>query len=535
MIEDITDIITEFPSIKKEYNEYQIELIININSSLTIGIKNGVYYYESNFDENFIQQQFNSNINKIYNIINELIDKDEIKIEKNKDNLKLILNYNNSYKELNIEISFKYIFETLNELNNKIKIKDILIIIIIMMILIFVLNIFLFSLFINNNKKAINKIENNKVLNNKMTFLNEKINEIEKYNITDIKNKINEIEKYNITDIKNKINEIEKYNITDINNKITEIILAIENIFSSLSIQYIKTNLTNINIIPKSSDINSLSIFLSGNIISVLDKSLIIYEYIFNSKKTKNNDYINYIDIYDENNYVSFSDNQSIITWIKNNNNEYSINKITIEAHSERINKVIYYSKEKLISCSDDGLIKIWEFNNDSYTNITTFNHTDIVNSLLLLEDNNILISSGYGLIFWNLTTKKSFITFDNIETNSSNSLERIDENRFIICDSSSKLIIFSISNLKIIKTIEIDFFCDSVKSIQNKGIFLVGGMGYNNNNDNINNIYVYRSDNYELIQTIENAHNNRIMGFAEINYRLVISYSLDELKYWSF
>ena len=82
-------------------------------------------------------QQFNSNI-KIYNIINELIDKEQIKIEKNQNNLKLILNYNNSYKELNIEISFKYIFETLNELNNKIKRKDILIIIIIMMVLVFI-------------------------------------------------------------------------------------------------------------------------------------------------------------------------------------------------------------------------------------------------------------------------------------------------------------------------------------------------------------------------------------------------------------
>ena len=49
-----------------------------------------------------------------------------------------------------------------------------------------------------------------------------------------------------------------------------------------------------------------------------------------------------------------------------------------------------------------------------------------------------------------------------------------------------------------------------SDKSIQNKGIFLVG----------------------EYIIIIENAHNNYFIGFAEINYRLVISYSLNELKY---
>ena len=91
MSEDITDIHNKFSSIKKQFNEYQIELITNINSSLTIGIKNDFYYYETNFNENYLQQLFNANINNIYNIINELIDNNEIKIEKNKNNLKIIM------------------------------------------------------------------------------------------------------------------------------------------------------------------------------------------------------------------------------------------------------------------------------------------------------------------------------------------------------------------------------------------------------------------------------------------------------------
>ena len=52
-----------------------------------------------------------------------------------------------------------------------------------------------------------------------------------------------------------------------------------------------------------------------------------------------------------------------------------------------------------------------------------------------------------------------------------------------------------------------------SIKSIKNKGIFLVGGYDKTNNNDKI---YVYRSDNYDLIQTIENAHDRIIYGFIE-------------------
>ena len=49
-------------------------------------------------------------------------------------------------------------------------------------------------------------------------------------------------------------------------------------------------------------------------------------------------------------------------------------------------------------------------------------------------------------------------------------------------------------------------------------------------------NIYVYRSDNYELIQTIYNAHNSMITGFVEINNHLIASYSWDKyIKYWLF
>ena len=48
-------------------------------------IKNDFYYYESNFNEDSLKQKFNnSDIQVIYNSINELINKNEIKIEKNK-------------------------------------------------------------------------------------------------------------------------------------------------------------------------------------------------------------------------------------------------------------------------------------------------------------------------------------------------------------------------------------------------------------------------------------------------------------------
>jgi hypothetical protein len=85
------------------------------------------------------------------------------------------------------------------------------------------------------------------------------------------------------------------------------------------------------------------------------------------------------------------------------------------------------------------------------------------------------------------------------------------------------------------IKEITINYYCESIKLIKNKGLLLVGAFIPNGINDYIN-IYVYRSDNYELIQTIENIHIWYISGFLEINSHLIYSYSYDKnIKQWIF
>jgi len=102
-------------------------------------------------------------------------------------------------------------------------------------------------------------------------------------------------------------------------------------------------------------------------------------------------------------------------------------------AHNDSIKKIIYNSEGNLISCSFDGLIKIWELKNGEYKNIKTLNHTYYAKSILLLEDKS-LISAGFGFKFWNLTNNN--IIFSNnksIYINCNNGLERIDEYRIIV------------------------------------------------------------------------------------------------------
>ena len=52
--------------------------------------------------------------------------------------------------------------------------------------------------------------------------------------------------------------------------------------------------------------------------------------------------------------------------------------------------------------------------------------------------------------------------------------------------------------------------------SIKNKGIFLIGGVS--------KDIRIYRNDNYECIQIIQNTHDNNIYGFVELKDGSIIS-----------
>ncbi len=67
---------------------------------------------------------------------------------------------------------------------------------------------------------------------------------------------------------------------------------------------------------------------------------------------------------------------------------------------------------------------------------------------------------------------------------------------------------IISISKKEIIKEINNTFQCWGIYLIEDKGIFLIGGVS--------KDIKIYRNDSYGCIQTIKDAHNNDIIGFIE-------------------
>ena len=291
--------------------------------------------------------------------------------------------------------------------------------------------------------------------------------------------------------------------------------------------------LSNINLIKsinvQKDYINSISIFPSGNIISVSeDKSIIIFDIHYNILQNIQNAHdesIIYVDVKDENNFITCSYDKSIKTWIKCKD-EFKMNKCINNAHKEQINKVLYYSNSNIISCSRDYIIKIWEEINNNYQLITSLSHSNCVYSILLLEDINILISSGFdGTKLWNLNNFELIKYFKKVKCQWWNALNRIDYDRIIIGDKS--LIIISILKKSIIKEIKISFNCIGIKLIKEKGIFLVGG----SNED----IKIYNNNNYQCIQTIKKAHKDYINGFIELKDGLIGSFSDDGLiNIWS-
>jgi WD40 repeat protein len=176
--------------------------------------------------------------------------------------------------------------------------------------------------------------------------------------------------------------------------------------------------------------------------------------------------------------------------------------------------------------------IKIWKENNNDYENIKVLTHSNKICSILYLEDKNILISCGLdGTRFWNLNKNESNYNninciqyFEKVDCGAKNGLCRLDEDRIIVGRDSLKII--SILNKKIIKEINIPFKCFGIRLIEDKGIFLIGGKS--------KDIRIYRSDNYECIQIIQNAHYDDILGFVGLKDGSILSYSVDKkIKIW--
>lgn len=304
--------------------------------------------------------------------------------------------------------------------------------------------------------------------------------------------------------------------------------------------QLTKANLQNIAIIKAHKDyITSMSNFPNGNFLSLSwDKSIIIFDKLFRiiqHIKNAHNQWVRSVAIENDNFFITSSLDCSIKSWIKNGN-EFKNHQIIKNAHTSDINKIILSSNGYLLSCSDDRKIKIWEKkDNNQYNPIKVLMHSTQIFSILLIEDKNRLISTGnYETKLWDFNINdinniKFIKLIDYTYCECRNVLNRMDEDKVIIGGKDkSSLKIISISQENIINSILIPFQCLGIRTIYNKGIFLVGGYQ--------KDLLIFRCDNYEMMHRVKNAHDQYIEGITELSNGFIATHGWDNnIKIWTF
>ena len=516
--------------IHKIYKKWIISIYSDL-SSIIINIQkiDSKITYQSSFDFKYLIKFklliSKETINDIIQFIINLIENNKIYINENEnESLKLIL-LSDEDDNSNIELVLNlFQFEDSNNNENKIL----------------------------NNKNELNNLQNKQINLIQNKELEEIIKELYLKN-NNLEEKIEELtlenkklnEKIKILENKETI-EKEELNkiISSYNQKLINIETQIKNLNNSENKTHLKySNLRQINSIsPHNNCIRNVKTFPSGKIISVsVDKSIKIYNknfQIIQNISNAHDDAIIDISIKDENNFVTCSKDKNIKTWIKRNIEgmfkdeiEFTLNNIIEEAHNDIISKVIFCLNGNIISCSLDKKIKIWEEKKkNNYECIKILSHLNYISSILIIEDKNILISSGVdGTNFWSFDNYDNIIYIKDTWCGGRNALKRLDNDRIIIGGSSDGIIkIISLSDKIIIKEIINDFLCWGICVIKEKGVFLIGGKS--------NNINVYRNDNYQCIQIINNAHSNYINGIIELKDKSILSFSDDKtMNIWSF
>ena len=307
-----------------------------------------------------------------------------------------------------------------------------------------------------------------------------------------------------------------------------------EKINKNKNLQFESLNLINLKIIPAhNTGVSCLRIFPSGKLISTSwDCSIKIWNQNFKLlQKIKNAHYdgIFYVDIKDENNFVTCSTDCNIKTWIKKDN-KFILNEIILNSHISRINKVIYSLNGLIISCSADKKIKIWEKIKNNYQCITILSHNDSVESILLLENINLLVSSGLdGTKIWNFNNFNCIKYFPDVKCLKNNTLDIIDNEKIIVGGTYDHLMkVISLSEKRIIQVIDNQFDCFGILVLNDKDIILTIGRS--------DDLRIYRKDNFECIKMILSIHDNDVNDIIKLNDNVIASCSCDKtIKIWSF
>jgi WD40 repeat protein len=283
----------------------------------------------------------------------------------------------------------------------------------------------------------------------------------------------------------------------------------------------LKVNTNDVNTF-KSTNSKIFSISSDGSI-TIFDKRLNLIQKIKNAHDGTIFD----ISLKDKNNFATCSGDKSIKTWKKSENKEFLLDKTILNIHENDIHKIKFLEDDTIISGSKDNKIKILKLVNNEYKCNIFLDHHSSVYSLLYLKEENMLISTGIeSTCFWNLNDLiNAFIININAFCYGKNALQKLDKERVVV-GGEDKIQILSIKEKKIIKEIDNGFLVWAICVIEEKKIFICGGVS--------NDISIINSENYEKINTIKNGHAKNIRGISLLNNGTIITGSEDnKTKIW--
>ena len=326
-------------------------------------------------------------------------------------------------------------------------------------------------------------------------------------------------------------------------NKLPDINLKIKHIINN------SNDYTKFGVKKKKFPIESVAQFPSGTILSADWISIDIYDNQFNIKQKinvfdiiderklfKSQKKIYKIEVKDENNFAIYANDGTLQLYNKEGDNY--VLKHNIE--KEEIIDVVFDSKGKIITCSRDNYnaMKIFDLNEKGeYKPIRTIIYSYNFDSLLL-EDKYLLIARDLKTIdFYDIVENYKLIHSMNEKT--VHRLERLGDDK-IIAYHNNTLKIISIKQYKVIKTVEIGFQAYVVKYYKEKGIVLAGGCYDYGKGYEKSILSIYESDDFELIKSFEDIHDECVKGITLFNDGTFATYGDDydngyPIKIWSF
>lgn len=199
----------------------------------------------------------------------------------------------------------------------------------------------------------------------------------------------------------------------------------------------------------------------------------------------------------------------------------------TIKGHTSYVNCIkLFPEKNRLISCSSDFLIKIWDLDKTECISVLE-GHSGPVYCIELLQAGNLISGSFDTTIkIWDLNTGKSLFTLKG-HTFDINCLELFPNNQFLISGSSDKSIrLWSLTNYE----------CISILKEHTSGVL---GLVLNNSNGTLiscsfdTTIKIWNMEKCECIKTLH-GHTSYVRVLKLLQNGNLISCSHDKtLKIW--